>query len=158
MIDEYIRTGRFDPLLRFSVAKFTRFTKSIDSSPVEYFFNLDGKIALTNLSSSRASSLRHNFTLHLFHNNGDIDMTNWDKFRILEFADEEQKCFYTGSLLLKHDMAELGRVLDQAVLTGGSIELTFQVDTTLKKDATSSYLDIIALQSLAVTNTVSGCT
>lgn len=152
MVEKFISTGLFDPLVKFSVAQFTRFTKNIDSSPVEYFLNLGGKITLTDISARKPLSGRHNFALHLFRKNGDMDMANWDKFRILEFDDEENKCFYTGSLLLKHDMTELGRVLDQAVVTGGALELTFLLDTILKKDVTSSYLDILSLQSLSLTN------
>jgi hypothetical protein len=152
MIDKFISAGKFDPLIRFSVAKFTRFTKNIDSSRVEYYFNLGGKITLTDTSLPKRVSYRHNFAMHLFQKTGDLDMTNWDKFRILEFEDEENKSFFTGSLLLKQDMTELGRMLDQAVITAGSIELSFLLDPTLKKDATSQYMDILALHSLALTN------
>ena len=152
MIDEFIRTGRFNPVIRFSVAKFTRFTKNIDSSAVEYIFNLGGKIAFTDISAAKPNSHLHNFVMHLSRKSGDIEMANWDKFRILEFEDEEQKCFFTGSLLLKNDMTELGRMLDQAVVSAGTVEITFLLDTSIKKDATSSYFDIMALQSLALTN------
>ena len=152
MIDEFIRTGRFDPTVRFSVAKFTRFTRNIDSGAVAYIFNLGGKIAVTDISGPRPLTHRHNFAMHLSRENGDLEMANWDKFRILEFEDEENKCFFTGSLLLKNDLTELGRMLDQAVVTTGILELTFLLDTTIKKDATSRYLDILALQSLALTN------
>jgi len=154
MIDEFIRTGRFDPLIRFSVAKFTRYTRNIDSSAVDYIFNLGGQITVTDLSFPKPVTHRHNFAMHLSRKNGDVEMANWDKFRILEFADEEQKCFFTGSLLLKQDMTELGRMLDRAVMTGGTIELTLLLDTAVKKDATSGYLDILALQSLSLTNTL----
>jgi len=152
MIDEFIRAGRFEPIVRFSVATFTRFTRNIDSAAVEYIFNLGGKIAVTDISGPSPLTHRHNFAMHLSRKNGNLEMANWDKFRILEFADEENKCFFTGSLLLKNDMTELGRMLDQSVMTTGILELTFLLDTTIKKDATSRYLDILALQSLALTN------
>jgi hypothetical protein len=149
---EMFRSGKFDPDIRFSVEKFTRFTRNIDCSPVEYFFNLGGKICITDRSGATPGSHRHNFAMHLFRKSGEPDMTNWNKFRILEFEDEESKCFYTGSFLMNHDMTELGNMLDKAVATGGSIELTFLLDTVLKKDVTSKYLDIVSLQSLALTN------
>jgi len=152
MIDEFIRTGSFNPLIRFSVAKFTRYTKNIDSSAVDYIFNLEGKITVTDISPPKPVAHRHNFAMHLYRKSGDMETANWDKFRILEFEDEEQKCFFTGSLLLKQDMTELGRMLDQAVMTDGIVELTFLLDTAIRKDATSSYLDILALQSLSLTN------
>jgi len=152
MADDFIKTGRFDPLIRFSVSSFTRFTKNIDSTRVEYYFNLGGKITLTDTSLPKRISQRHNFAMHLFRKSGAMEMDNWDKFRILEFEDEDNKSFFTGSYLMKHDMTELGKMLDQAVLTNGSVEMTFLLDTNLKKDATSSYLDILSLQSLALTN------
>jgi hypothetical protein len=151
---EMFRSGKFDPDIRFSVEKFTRFTRNIDCSPVEYFFNLGGKICITDRSGATPGSHRHNFAMHLFRKNDDLELANWDKFRILEFEDEDNKCFFTGSLLLKHDLTELGRMLDHAVMTGGSVELTFLLDKKLKKDATSSYLDILSLQSLALANSL----
>ncbi len=151
MIDDFIKTGSFLPNMRFTVTRFTRFTKNIDCSEVDYVLNLEGKIVVTELQRGKQLHHRRNFSMHLYQKAAGAELANCNKMRLLEFAADDETCHYTGSQLLGENFDELCRLLDQAAQNGGSVDLGFTVEPELQCDATSKYLQITTGLTVAQT-------